>query len=350
MPAPSNDAFREFLRVGAKASMTPRPQSRHCPRYGTVLRGWEEDLSLIFDLPELDNTPVLLGRDQDCVIRMVSNGAVCAFRTIVLQSFGSCSTPHVYLRWPQEFDTMDIRQHQRLDVTLPCVVRMEDGTDVQARITDISCGGCRIQVGRSVEPNTAVSLDFRLPDGSELDAVGGIVRNVRVCGDQHYVGVQITDARSRIGRELEFYITTTLARLRGANDERHTILLLSNRGDVDDVLRCLDNRGMIGVLAADPADALYRMRLTQPRVLIVDHPGEEGVWNPLQFCALASHATAAPETQVILAGDATSENGRGAGIAGFVPPGSPPDTVVQFVERFLASTDKPGPVAAADCP
>lgn len=107
--------------------------------------------------------------------------------------------PLIWLAEPWHAQELQRRQHVRLEVSVPAVVRVAGQAGVFAgRTSDLSAGGCALVTGAPLEPGTEVELELELPE-RRLRAQGRILRRVEPVDEWVRYAVEFTgiDARDQ---------------------------------------------------------------------------------------------------------------------------------------------------------
>jgi c-di-GMP-binding flagellar brake protein YcgR len=116
-------------------------------KYQVQLIGYWDKRSILISPPLRDGKEVLLEKDAVLAVRLLEGKNVCAFESRVLYR---SSHPYTYyhLQFPDEIDSRQIRNSERLDIQLPVLV--DSDFDIlgdwpkSATLTDLSKTGARL--------------------------------------------------------------------------------------------------------------------------------------------------------------------------------------------------------------
>jgi DNA-binding response OmpR family regulator/c-di-GMP-binding flagellar brake protein YcgR len=163
------------------------------------------------------NQPLPLGTfsGPDIIVKVIvfKGDYTCVFDSKVLRRLGG-KRPGFLLERP---NTQNIRQAPRRDffrveTRLPVLVRPEDseqGGDIVGTISNLSAGGCRLELPQSLPSETAVFLDFELPASPNakgfdplhpVSRLPGLIRDVVPLGAQGDT-VELSPKRFAVGIE-----------------------------------------------------------------------------------------------------------------------------------------------------
>ena len=264
--------IEQYLSVGAAVLFHTDPNRKDSPRFKTFFRGWRKGSHLMLDRPKAPNGAfVALQEGQPCGIRFLREGEACAFDAQVIDWDTRRFNPYVRISWPREVDHVCFRKFERVKISVPCIVRLE-GNQHRGDIRDMSIGGCAIVTRDEFEREAVLSLDFELPDGTKMSGVEAVVRGVRECPEGHFLGCQFVEDQPAVESDLAFFVTMVLGREQ--NDAAQTggrrILVADDNPKMSSRMkRSFEREGFEVVLAGNLVDAMYRLRMAQPRVVAV---------------------------------------------------------------------------------
>ena len=226
------------------------------------IRGWQEGRYVLLDARD-DAVPTFVRSEMTCAVRFLYQGSACGFRAAILDL-----GPGTIMRmaWPTEMSFAQIRRHERVDVAIPCTAGVEGVDPVEATITDLSLGGCRVETHKEVKKDDVLLLTAILPDGSNVEGCRVTVRNVVNVGDHHAAGCVFNPDQDDVLRDLKFYVTTTLERQRGQAPSRPRVLIMERNALVGKFLQdWFEERGCQGIVCTDAVDGVFLLRMSPPR-------------------------------------------------------------------------------------
>lgn len=258
-----------YLSVGCPLVLHPEPFQAAAPRYATRVRGWSKSSYLLIDRPRIHHRFAAIRENQPCIVRFLSNGRACAFDTMILD--WDTRQYHSYCRisWPTNVETVSFRKFERVRAEIPCSfeINKEEYTGI---IEDISIGGCRIRTSVSLENETLLRMDLNLPDGSLLEQIRAVVKNVRAAGEEFLLGCQFEEDQPEVESDIAFYVTTVLERGEVRMPERPRIIIIDENRTISSVLRnLLEQKGMEVFSAFGTLDGLSRLRLGAPNAVLI---------------------------------------------------------------------------------
>ncbi len=289
----SQKDLEDLLAVGTTILMQVDPGNKNSPRFKSILRGWCKGSLLWLDRPRrADGVFVPLTEGQGCIVRLVTQGRACAFTTQILDWDTRDLNPAVRLSWPMEFTARNFRRHERIKASLPCRVEDHDVSDDAAQIKDLSVAGCGIMSKKEFAKDCVVSLQFELPDGSNIKDLKAIVRSAAKTGGAWFLGCEFAPQQPSAENDVAYFVTTTLERCHLETAFLHAhrrILLIDDDLDAATVLRnALDRNGFQVIQAGNLVDGMYRLRMTPPAAIAVSQDLKD--INGMEFCRLVKRA------------------------------------------------------------
>jgi hypothetical protein len=160
------------------------------------LVGFKQGAFLLVWLPALMRHRQSLIDDNMVTVRGVNcDFQLCGFRTSITKVM---LTPHplLFLHFPEVFEKLHLRRHDRVECFLPALVLM-DGQEYKSIIVNLSLGGARIVLD---SPGHESSLE--LFEDQEAFLVFKVVENGReVCARTHVRSISNNEGRITLGTE-----------------------------------------------------------------------------------------------------------------------------------------------------
>ncbi|HMK56888.1 MAG TPA: flagellar brake protein [Dissulfurispiraceae bacterium] len=163
-------------------------------RVGLYVIGWQKDQFFITNLPYVDEKPLKLKSEDNCIVRFLKGDDAYGFQTSII-SVQFFPAPLIFFKYPGHVDKIPFRKSRRFKLNIPA--KLLNPVDVQtydAEVCDISETGCRIKLSEMEEDFFAVGsrmfLTFHiLEKGVEADC---ILRNARKTDGSLYVGLEFS--------------------------------------------------------------------------------------------------------------------------------------------------------------
>ncbi len=138
-----------------------------------------------------------LGPEIELTVSFLEGGRIFGFRSPVLGRYHNGGLRFIFLEYPRQVETMDIRRYPRIACSLPARL-WADGQELPAVVIDLSLGGAGVvsKTGEGFPPElgveAAVWLRCRLPGERKPQELAGVVRSL-VCQDGWLrVGMEFT--------------------------------------------------------------------------------------------------------------------------------------------------------------
>jgi twitching motility two-component system response regulator PilG len=142
---------------------------------------------------------------------------------------------------------------------------------VQGELTDISVGGCRVLADEAFPVDTDCRLAFTLPDGTHIDGVSIAVCNCARYGSRHSLGCTFSDRDELAWNDIEFYVATTLTRVRGEAPGAASILILDAQPrSIHAARTMLEREGYDVATTQSAVDAFFMLRMHAPDLFLVN--------------------------------------------------------------------------------
>ena len=254
--------MQELFTVGSPAVIHTNPGEGDEKRYPTVIRGWYQGNYVLLDRPLTDETGTAFTKSQRGLVRFVSEGRACGFPCTLLKC-GDQTSPYLRVSWPRKIECVGIRKHERVELRVPCKIVRENQADIQGETIDLSGGGCGVWVETRIAADTPIRLSFSLPDASTISGAAAIVRSSRPVGNGFLLGCMFEeDEPARTA--CDFFVTTTVERMRGGEHQKRALLLESEDVRADGTQAKLEEKGYRVITVSCIVDAFFSLRMAFP--------------------------------------------------------------------------------------
>ncbi len=163
-------------------------------RVNIFVVGWQKDLFLLTNLPYIDEKPVKLKSEDNCIIRFLKGDDAFGFQTSII-SVQFFPAPLIFFKYPVKVDKIPFRKSKRFRLNINAkLLNPQEVHTFNVEVSDISETGCRLRVTNQEEEafpaGTRYYLSFNiLEKGIEADCV---LRNVRKLDDALYLGMEFS--------------------------------------------------------------------------------------------------------------------------------------------------------------
>lgn len=163
-------------------------------RVGIFVIGWQTDLFLLTNLPYLNEKPVKLKSDDNCIIRFLKGDDAYGFQTSII-SVQFFPAPLIFFKYPVTVDKTPFRKSKRVRLNiLAKLLAPQDVRTYNAEISDISETGCRVRINDQEEESFVIGTRFFLTFNIlekrvEADCV---LRNARKMDDALFLGMEFS--------------------------------------------------------------------------------------------------------------------------------------------------------------
>lgn len=273
-----------FLRVGMSAMCYPDPARGGDRYHKAIIRGWQSDAYIIAELLSGDERKVTLPKNVPCLFKFRHEGMTWCFDTAVMDYWDTPAGADFRFAWPGALRKAALRQHERVDVMLPCnVVYEEEGTWLKGQIRDLGAGGVRLCVKSAPDAGSPVHLSFTLPDGTTLEDVKSVVRSAVPFGKGAILGVQFENGESDAAKEVELFVSTQLEQQRKSKRGMRRVLIIESDAKLAAGLRrALERRGFDVATASGIVDGFALLRNLLPSVLMAN--ADHGLMDGVDIC------------------------------------------------------------------
>jgi CheY-like chemotaxis protein len=151
----------------------------------------------------------------------------------------------------------------------PCDLKLDNGRLLKGELIDMSTGGCKVGLPHVLPKNDRVDLSFSLPDGSLIENIRAIVCASAEGADGAWIGCEYHDPDEAAIYDIEFFVATSLARLRAQRPSpNHVLVIEPDSAKVNNLKIGLKSAGFEVTLAPGPVDGFFWLRLATPSVLL----------------------------------------------------------------------------------
>jgi CheY-like chemotaxis protein len=350
MSSSAEDVAR-CLEVGRAAVLQPVTEDGKGKfRIKGFIRGWQRGRYVLLDVPTRD-LPTNVRPEVPCVVRFLNEGTACGFRATVLDTRSVGHEQYVRVTWPAEISFSRVRRHERVEVSIPCKATNQDGLEISATILDLSFGGCRIEFAEGVVEGDALALCFVLPDASVIDGLRVSCRNVAGPTGRHSAGCVFSDGQDASLQDINFYVTTTLDRMRGQVPSLPRVLIIERNARVVRFLQgWFEQRGYEAVVSSEGVDGIFLLRMSRPDAMLVNvaFPGLPGP----EICRTVKASERFKDLTVLAYGEESEEQRRralDAGASFYISAGDDVQRISQAISEHL-DMDGAGSKAAEEKP
>jgi c-di-GMP-binding flagellar brake protein YcgR len=161
-------------------------------RINIFVIGWQTELFLLTNMPYLNERPIKLKSDENCIIRFLKGDDAYGFQTSVV-SIQFFPAPLIFFKYPVTVNKMPFRKSKRFRLSIPAkILNPQTVQTFDATITDISSTGCQIAVKSGIENKFELGERFFLTlnileKGIEADC---IMRNLRQSEENFLFGME----------------------------------------------------------------------------------------------------------------------------------------------------------------
>jgi c-di-GMP-binding flagellar brake protein YcgR len=171
--------------------------------------GWQAEMFLLTNLPYINERPIKLKSEDNCIIRFLKGDDAYGFGTSVI-SMQFFPAPLMFFKYPTSVDVMPFRKSKRFRLNIPAkILNPATVHKIDVIISDISSTGCQLALTGQPDFEFASGGKFYLTfnileKGMEADC---IVRNIRQTDDTVLIGMEFSNIsasnRNLIGAFIE---------------------------------------------------------------------------------------------------------------------------------------------------
>ncbi len=337
----SADDVERHLDVGQAIVLLPDPPRPDGYRERLHLRGWQRGNYLLLETDLSRESRSIFRPNSACIIRFVSDGYACVCSSII-QDLGTGSHfSFMRVKWPSLFSSVPVRRYERVRVQSPCEI--SDGTrTVLGELADMSVGGCRILADAPMPVDSDCKLTCTLPDGASIEGLSIAVCNCARSGSRHTLGCTFSDRDEMAWHDVEFYVATTLTRLRGEASDKSSVLILdADPKQIQTTRQMLDRAGYETAVTQSAVDAFFMLRMNSPEVLLFNQMLPD--MDAATFCATLRASRRFEDLPIVVyGGDAASaQPAMDAGANEYLEALRPTPELADLVSRYADAPKTP---------
>jgi CheY-like chemotaxis protein len=209
----------------------------------------------------------------------------------------------VIVSWPSEVERVRVRRHERVTVAVPCVIELPDGSQADAKIVDLSAGGCATDSRAVVEEGIRVSISFLLTSsGFRADRLSAVVRSSRRDrrGEYRY-GLQFINVDDATRGGIDMFVTRELVRQRSGGSTRSCVVVVSgNPLDLQSAQVAFAGQDWEVVGATGVLDLGFVVGTHQVRAVLI--AAEQGGMGAFDICRVLRQSPSTAELPVVIYG------------------------------------------------
>ncbi len=334
--------LESLLAVGTAVVFHTDPNRKDSPRLPSIIRGWHKPSQITVDRPRaMSGSFAMMYENQRCVARYVLEGKACAFDTQVIDWDTRPHNPYMRVTWPKEIHYVSFRKSERIKFTAPCSLVQGKNT-WQGEIRDLSIGGCGLWTGVALKLGTNILASFELPDGTRVESVEALIRNVTETSRGYSLGCEFTPGQDYVENDIAFFFTTALGRSGKDDSPRFVVRVLildDDKATGIALKQRFEERGYEVFLSTNTVDGLYRLRAVLPAALLVSQ--NFGEVPGLEICRLVKLSRDVGALPVFVYGGVEkdfADRARAAGAANSFRPGAGMDEIAAAVGAAIANT------------
>lgn len=181
-------------------------------RFWGELTGDKQGKFLLVWLPGFSKYRKSLASETMVAVRAMNKDyQLCGFRTTIARLLSS-PFPLLFLDYPDTYEKLSLRRHQRVDCLLPGLL-LFNGEEYKCMITNISAGGAGIVLNspelalEQLPEDTELFLMFKSSDGENEAVVRGLLRNHSLKDDKIQLGVKFDNLIGSARQIIEEYLS-----------------------------------------------------------------------------------------------------------------------------------------------
>lgn len=104
------------------------------------------------------------------------------------------------------------RKQARINLDRAIIVKLTNGSSIQARLVNLSLGGLAIRYPAAGEPGAELGLIFQLPEENSLATIStkGVVRHYHVHHEDFITGIEFTALKEEDTQRIAKFLNTRL--------------------------------------------------------------------------------------------------------------------------------------------
>jgi len=189
--------------------------------------------------------------------------------------------------------------------------------------------------GTALKLGTNVLMSFELPDGTRVESVEALIRNVTETSRGYSLGCEFTPGQDYVENDIAFFFTTAMGRSGKEDSPRFVVRVLildDDKATGIALKQRFEERGYEVFLSTNTVDGLYRLRAVLPSALLVSQ--NFGEVPGLEICRLVKLNRDVASLPVFVYGGVErdfAERARAAGAAKAFRPGAGMDEIAAAV-------------------
>lgn len=268
--------LEQMLKVGLTSLVDAEPALVNGVRFAAIIRGWAEGDYVLLETARGEAPNRVLRPGEACVVRFMAAGQACAFVSALRDAGAGNFYRFFRVQWPRRLETVVLRQADRVEMQAPCQIKLEGGHILKGRLIDLSTTGCRLVMDGKVEKESPFRLSFQLPDGADIAGLAARARSVAPDDDGFALGCEFISPSPAEQADIEFYIGTTIDRLKPENQDRKNWVLVVDPipESVGTLRKLFAKQGIQVVNASSPVYGLARLGASTPLAVLLAYEQE----------------------------------------------------------------------------
>ena len=309
------DALENTLHVRLTAFLDLNPKSNNVQRYRTLVRGWERAKCLMLDRPNVVGGLAFRTR-HPAAVRFMREGVVWGFYAEINQYLSERSDRLIWVSWPDEVSRVSLRRHDRIRISVPCEIYLENGGPLRGVLQDLSVGGCCIRTNVAMIVSARCEVSFTLPDGMRVDRLPVMVRRAQPAGISEFeYGCMFLDTAECERNGIGLFVVRMLSSVRRMEDNKGRILLFSPNAEDGEAMQALTQSSEYRVtVAMRLVDFFYHVVTCAPRAVILSAAQQELPAH--EICRIIKSTPGLERLPVIIYGGEPVEGRQHAATAG----------------------------------
>ncbi len=182
-----DNLYKELFYPGAKVKLRFVEVKDIIKYYETRVEDLENEY-LILQAPIYDSTPVTIKEGQELTLQCENERSKQAYLTsvfVIENRLGKI--PLLVCCKPRVIDKISLRRYSRFIVDIACAY-YTDNTKVNGRVTEISLGGCCVEIDRDprICEGAELQLVINISDDSQLVFTGEVIRTFDATRDEDF--------------------------------------------------------------------------------------------------------------------------------------------------------------------
>jgi c-di-GMP-binding flagellar brake protein YcgR len=170
--------------------------------------GWQAGQFLLTNLPYINERPIKLKSDENCIIRFLKGDDAYGFQTSVI-SVQFFPAPLIFFKDPASVDKMPFRKSKRFRLSIEAKILNPSTIEkLDVTILDISATGCKLSLPNRPDYGFEIGGMFYLTFNILEKAMQAdcILRNISEAGDSLLLGMQFSNISIATKNLIEAFI------------------------------------------------------------------------------------------------------------------------------------------------